>query len=113
MHGDRTGHTLGFPTANLDPKLVATISKDGIYAGTVQYGDKEYLGAIYLGPRLTLGEVNRVFEIHLLDFSGDLYGQSLSFTIDTFIRPPKNFTTVAALKQQLADDISAVRRLAS
>lgn len=110
IHGDQTGRTLGFPTANFDPKLAADIETDGVYASVVFVGDTLYRGALYAGPRLTLGETKRVLEIHVIDFDGDVYDKQLRFFIGPFIRPPMNFSSETALKQQLASDVAAVRR---
>lgn len=111
IRGDQTGRTLGFPTANFDPSIVSDIEQEGVYAAAVLVSDTEYRGALYFGPRLTLGETKRVLEIHLLDFNGDLYGKELRFSIGSFIRPPMNFESEAALKEQLTNDILAVRRI--
>lgn len=112
LHGDQTGRTLGFPTVNFDPELARDIEQDGVYAATVLVGDTVYRGALYAGPRLTLGETKRALEIHLIDFEGDVYGQTLRFYVGPFIRPPLNFSSVEALKKQLADDCLAVRQAA-
>ena len=110
LHGDKTGRTLGFPTANFDPALVDDIEREGVYAANVLVDGRPYLGALYIGPRITLGETKRVLEIHLLDFDSELYDKELRFQIGQFIRPPMDFATIDALKAQLADDISSVRR---
>lgn len=113
LRGDQVGRTLGFPTVNFDPLLLDANLAEGVYAAKVQIAEKQYLGALYFGPRLTLGETNRVLEIHLLDFEDNLYGKSLSFIIQQFVRPPRDFASVEELKDQLASDVLAVRRLAS
>lgn len=110
LHGDKTGRTLGFPTANFDPALVDDIKQEGVYAANALIDDTPYLGALYIGPRITLGETKRVLEIHLLDFDGELYDEELQFHIGKFIRPPMDFDSVDALKAQLANDILSVRR---
>lgn len=110
LHGDKTGRTLGFPTVNFDPALVDDIEQDGVYASSVLVNDSPYRGALYIGPRITLGETRRVLEIHLLNFDGELYDKELLFQIGQFIRPPMDFESVETLKAQLADDILAVRR---
>ena len=109
MRGDQTGRTLGFPTVNFDPSLAHDIKKPGVYAADVVIHETHYRGALYYGPRLTLGEKRRVLEIHLLDFSGDIYGQIVQFRVGAFVRPPMDFTSEGALKDRLADDILAVR----
>lgn len=60
IRGDQVGRTLNFPTANLDPTLLAHIEKEGVYAAKVRLGSRNYRGALYLGPRITLGETKRV-----------------------------------------------------
>lgn len=112
LSGDQTGRTLGFPTVNFDPELAHDVVEDGVYAAGVLVHETVYRGALYVGPRLTLGETKRVLEIHLLDFSGDLYDAELRFFVGPFIRPPVHFESDAALKKQLAADILAVRRTA-
>lgn len=110
IHGDQTGRTIGFPTVNFDPNLADAITQEGVYAADVRIDDKEYTGVLYLGPRLSLGETNRVLEIHILDFDNMIYGKTVSFTFGQFIRPPQNFASLDETKQRLADDIAAVRR---
>lgn len=109
LHGDQTGRTLGFPTANFEPGLANDITQEGVYAARVLVDTVQYQGALYIGPRITLGETQRVLEIHLLDFNDDLYDKDLQFQIGQFIRPPMDFDSVDALKAQLAHDVSSVR----
>ena len=75
LRGDQTGRTLGFPTVNFNPELAGDIQQEGVYVATVLVDDASYAGALYFGPRLTLGETKSVLEIHLIDFNGDLYGR--------------------------------------
>jgi len=109
LHGDQTGRTLGFPTANFEPRLANDITQEGVYASNVIVDGNPNRGALYIGPRITLGETRRVLEIHLLDFNGDLYDKELQFQVGRFIRPPMDFDSVDALKAQLARDIMSVR----
>jgi len=109
VRGDQTGRTLGFPTVNFNPELAGDLKQEGVYAASVLVDGINYRGALYFGPRLTLGETKNVLEIHLIDFSGDVYDTTLQFQIGTFIRPPMNFASVDEIKQQLADDILAAR----
>lgn len=109
QRGDQVGRTLGFPTANLDPVLLEHVKKEGVYAAEVRLGSQFYRGALYLGPRLTLGETKRVLEIHLLDFSGDIYGQDIHFCLGPFIRPSRDFPNIEELVKCLKADTDAVR----
>jgi riboflavin kinase/FMN adenylyltransferase len=109
LRGDQYGRTLGFPTANLDARLLTHITKNGVYACRVQLGSQFYRGALYLGPRIVLHETQRVLEIHIVDFDQEIYGQTLGFELGPFIRPPQDFATTNDLTQQLARDVAAVR----
>lgn len=112
LHGDQTGRTLGFPTANFNPELAGDLEQVGVYAATVLVDDISYRGALYFGPRITLSETKNVLEIHLIDFSDDLYGKTLKFQVGAFIRPPMDFASADELKLQLASDIFAARSAA-
>jgi riboflavin kinase/FMN adenylyltransferase len=109
MRGDQYGRTLGFPTANLDAAVLSHVEKEGVYACKVRLGKQFYRGALYLGPRIVLRETKRVLEIHILDFDQEIYGETLSFQLGPFIRPPMGFNTVDELKSQLNQDIEAAR----
>ncbi|HSR89622.1 MAG TPA: riboflavin kinase [Candidatus Udaeobacter sp.] len=98
--GQKKGRELGFPTANI--KLTENIS-GGIYAGKANILGKQYLGAIFIYPGGDL------FEIHFLDFTGDLYGQFLEIEMGEKIRDSKKFTSEEELKKQIAIDIAYVR----
>lgn len=111
LRGDQVGRSLDFPTINFDPTLLQQVTKEGVYASLATVSGQRYAGALYLGPRITLGETKRVLEIHLLDFSGDLYDQKVSFTTKQFIRPPQDFADEAELRARLQADAQAVRDL--
>ncbi len=109
MRGDQYGRTLGFPTANLDAAVLLHVEKEGVYACRVRLGKQFYRGALYLGPRIVLHETKRVLEIHILDFTQEIYGKTLSFQLGPFIRPPMDFDNTDELKAQFSRDVAAVR----
>ena len=109
QHGDKYGRTLGFPTANLDAAALSHIEKEGVYVCRVRLGKQFYRGALYLGPRIVLRETKRVLEIHILDFDQEIYGETLSFQLGPFIRPPMDFENIDDLKAQFSRDVAAVR----
>jgi riboflavin kinase/FMN adenylyltransferase len=111
--GDRIGRQLGYPTANIDIDThYKLIPADGIYAVTVLHGRTLYKGMLYIGNRPTVNGTKRVIEVNLFDFSGDLYGESLTLRFHTFIRGDEKFPDLDTLKQQLAQDkIDALRLL--
>ncbi len=108
LHGLGNGKSKAFATVNLDPAILEMGLPQGVYAAWVVFANKKYKGALFYGPRKVLHEDAIVLEIYLLDFSQEIYGQTISFQLEKFIRPVKNFTSFASLKQQIALDIQAV-----
>jgi riboflavin kinase/FMN adenylyltransferase len=108
--GQRRGRTLGFPTANLTsiPNLVPGF---GVYAVRVPLGGKTYGGAAHLGPNATFGETTPSVEVHLLDFEGDLYGQSLVIDFIDKVRDTRSFASADELKRQIDVDVAKSRRI--
>jgi riboflavin kinase/FMN adenylyltransferase len=112
IEGNRIGRTIGFPTANIqleDPEKV--IPGVGVYIVTVDVEQISYKGMLYIGQRPTFGEdsVLRI-EVHLLDFSGDLYGKMLEISIKKFLRKDVKFDSIHALRQQLElDKVEALK----
>lgn len=107
--GAARGRTLGFPTANL-VDIATEIPRDGVYAGRAIWRGTAYRAAINVGPNPTFAEQARKFEVHLLDFQGDLYGQSLAVEFVARLRETRPFASVDELRQQLQNDISDTRQ---
>ena len=110
--GAARGRTIGFPTANLQG-ITTLLPPDGVYAGQCRVGEATYSAAINLGPNPTFGESARKFEAHLLDFSGELYGQTLDVDLIARVRDTVRFASSEALSQQLKADLVTVRTLAN
>lgn len=107
QHGDKRGRTIGFPTANLLwPSLLVPMA--GVYAVRVPGLG---LGVANLGRRPTVAGTDLRLEVHLFDFSGDLYGQALTVELLRFIRPEQKFTGLEALVKQIALDADTARQL--
>src|SRR5690242_2633767 len=98
LKGDQLGRTIGFPTLNLDASIMPKDFQQGIYACTVVIEGKQYKGALYFGPRLVVGETKDVLEIHVLDFSKEIYGKEVEFEIGKYIRPIANFASLQEMK---------------
>lgn len=111
LHGEKTGRTIGFPTVNLDPSIIPDHTEKGIYASKVQFGDKEYQGVLYFGPRLVKNETNDVLEIHILDFNEEIYGDEILFTLEGFVRGVKNFASLEELKEAIKLDVEKAREI--
>lgn len=110
--GARRGRTIGFPTANITG-VVTLIPAEGVYAVRVHVGENCFAGAANIGPNPTFGEVERKFEVHLLDFRGDLYGQELHVEFLQHLRGTRPFASVESLIEQLQADVEAARRIVS
>lgn len=106
--GVRRGRTIGFPTANLH-ETHTLLPADGVYAGRVRLNGQQYLAAIHIGPNPTFAEGERKLEVHLLDFTGDLYGRKLEVCFERQIRSLTKFASVDELKSQIARDVESVR----
>jgi len=111
MHGDKRGHELGYPTANmvLDP---ASELAYGIYSVRYLRPDGSlHDGVASFGRRPTFGESGAVFETFLFDFSGDLYGEEALVSLYGFIRPEERFDSAAALVARMEQDSIDARAL--
>jgi riboflavin kinase/FMN adenylyltransferase len=111
--GDGLGRQLGFPTANLEVGGLV-LPPHGVYAATASSGELAaecFKAVVNIGYRPTLGQAHpslRV-EAHLLDFDGNLYGETLDLTLHRVIRAETKFPSLDALKQQIAIDVAAAR----
>jgi riboflavin kinase/FMN adenylyltransferase len=118
--GDQRGRTLGFPTANVAIPDEMLMPGDGIYAGWLERGSGPGSGdgqllpaAIYVGKRPTFYDdrAMTLLEVHVLDFSGDLYGEQVSVRFTHRIRPDARFASVDELAEQLRADCDRARQL--
>jgi riboflavin kinase/FMN adenylyltransferase len=111
-HGDQRGRTIGFPTANLELGEYLR-PRYGVYAiqAGVDHGPNTVWtnGVANLGKRPTVDGVRELLEVHLFDFSGDLYGKHLRVRMIDFIRPEQKFESFDALKQQILTDAETAR----
>ncbi|WIM05559.1 MAG: bifunctional riboflavin kinase/FAD synthetase [Candidatus Nitricoxidivorans perseverans] len=110
VHGNRLGHQLGFPTANIQLKR-KRVALAGIFAVTVSGLDKRHLpGAASLGVRPTLGQgLKPVLEVHLFDFDREIYGEHLTVHFLHKLRDEMKFDGLDALKAQIARDVETTK----
>ncbi len=110
-HGDARGRTIGFPTANI-PLGRHLEPARGVYAVTVRLpGGAEVNGVANIGQRPTVGGLESRLEVHLLDFTADLYGQELSVALHHFLREEQKFPSFEVLKAQIAQDALQARSM--
>lgn len=113
--GDKRGAGLGFPTANIECDPHLAYPARGVYAGKARIGDSWFLAAINVGVNPTFGgdpEVTPVrVEAFVLDFEGDLYGQTLRIEFHQRLRDEMRFASVDDLIAQMHRDVAATRAL--
>jgi riboflavin kinase/FMN adenylyltransferase len=111
VRGDGVGRQLGFPTANLRLHEEKCVPAFGIYAVWARIaGTSEWRGgAMSIGVRPTFGGQVRTLEVHLLDFSGDLYGRDLEVECVDWLRPELQFEGTGPLIAAIHADVEQVR----
>lgn len=115
VEGQRVGRKLGFPTANIvasDPHKL--IPGYGVYAVEVMISGKKYGGMLNIGSRPTFNKNadNRSIEVHIFDFSGDIYNKEITLIFVGKLRDEQKFSGVEALTEQLKEDkITALKIL--
>jgi riboflavin kinase/FMN adenylyltransferase len=102
-HGEKRGRELGYPTANIALDARSALAH-GIYATTIKIGDAVYPSVASYGRRPTFGDKPPLLEVHLFDFSGDLYGQQVEVAFHSYLRPELKFDGVDALIAQMDKD---------
>ncbi len=108
VEGKQLGRTIGFPTANLQLPNKKFLPCTGVYSVRI-YGvpnaDLEPLkGVMNIGHRPTVDGQTLSIEVHILNWTGDLYGQMLTVSLESFVRPEQKFDSLDALKSQIARD---------
>ncbi len=111
VRGAERGRTIGFPTANLEG-IRTVLPRDGVYAGRALVRGTWFAAGINIGPNPTFADQERKVEVHLADFSGDLYGCRLAVELIERLRDTVRFDGIERLKSQLAIDIDRARALA-
>ncbi|HEY4643587.1 MAG TPA: bifunctional riboflavin kinase/FAD synthetase, partial [Bacteroidota bacterium] len=104
--GKGRGKQMGFPTANIRPTSTKKlIPRNGVYFVQAEFSGKEYFGMMNIGVRPTFEENGqRVIEVHLLDFDGQLYGAELRTKFLGWVREERKFSSERELVSQLQTD---------
>jgi len=109
VHGDARGRSIGFPTANLRIPDRMAVPADGVYAVFCHLGDLRFPAVVNIGVRPTFGVNARAVEVHILDFSADIYGEEVTIEFVERIRGEQRFEALDALVAQIADDVAGAR----
>ena len=108
--GRQVGKKIGFPTCNIDIDDYV-LAKPGVYAVKVlrRNSDKYLKGIANLGYRPTFNQKKILLEVHLFNFSGNLYNKLLSVEFLKFIRKEKKFKNVNQLRTQIRRDLNIAK----
>jgi len=118
VHGSGRGRALGFPTANLDLHHEIT-PPDGVYVAQAVLGEREIPALVSVGPRPTFAagvepeSGESLVEIHLVDFTGALYGCDVEARFLTRLRGQRRFDDPGSLTAQIEQDLREARRFLS
>lgn len=114
VEGKQLGRTIGYPTANLAIEVGLIVPAGGVYAVDVYVGESDapVRGMLNIGYRPTVDSSDtprQSIEVHLLDYSANLYGQRLRLRFLRRLRCEQRFSTLDELRAQLALDAAAAR----
>lgn len=110
VHGHSRGKRLGFPTANLVLKSDFCVPPDGVYAGKAILGIRKYMCAINIGGNPTFADSDAAaLEVFLMDFEGDIYGESLEVEFHARLREERTFVGEDELVRQIKSDVARAR----
>lgn len=108
VHGNHIGTTLGFPTLNLKLSDDYLLPKFGVYKTICYVDNVPHVSITNVGVKPTVGSEKPVVEVHLKDFSGEVYGDVVNLEFLEFIRPEMKFDSLEELKLQIEKDIKNI-----
>jgi riboflavin kinase / FMN adenylyltransferase len=113
IQGNQLGRKIGFPTANIDIKETnKAIPLEGVYAVNIDIDGGKYIGMANIGRKPTIennGELS--LEVHIIDFSKDIYGHIANIEFIKRIRSEKRFDSLAELSQALHKDLNEIKKI--
>ncbi|MDB9895182.1 riboflavin biosynthesis protein RibF [Flavobacteriales bacterium] len=105
VHGDKLGRTINYPTANLAIEKNKIVPKTGVYLVKVIFNSQELFGMLNIGVQ------NKKIEVHIFDFSQNIYGEKLKINFVKRMRDEQQFIDANALKAQLKIDEENCRKM--
>jgi len=113
IEGARRGRTIGFPTANL-AGIATLLPADGVYAARALIAGQNPLpAAVHIGPNVSFGETATSVEVHIIGWSGNLYGSALDVDFLDRLRETRRFASVDEVKAQLTLDVALASSIAT
>jgi riboflavin kinase/FMN adenylyltransferase len=113
VRGDQLGRKIGFPTANLEiTEERKLIPKPGVYAVKVFVDGVSYKGMLSIGYRPTISDSEELrIEVHLIDFSADLYDRKIRVDLYAYTRDQVKFDGLESLRNQIENDKLEILKL--
>ena len=112
VNGFHVGHTMGFPTANLQMNPEKLIPANGVYAVLVEMDNKKYQGMLNIGTRPTLANGDeRSIEVHIFNFHDDIYDKELRLLLVKRTRGEVKFASKEQLVEQLQQDATMIKHI--
>jgi len=105
--GLENGRKMGFPTANISYGDAKLLPPDGVYKGRIEIGENSYKAVINIGKNPTFDAKNRTVEVHIPNFEGDVYGESVRVEFAEKIRGEIKFGSVEELIAQIKRDVAS------
>ena len=107
IYGNQIGRTIGFPTANVNYPEKLVMIPYGVYSVKITVKNTTYRGMMNFGVKPTVNKTISapVAEVHILDFSGDIYGEIVNIKIEKRIRAERKFPSLDELKKQITKDL--------
>ena len=109
--GYKIGRKIGFPTANISiDSPYKLIPAKGVYSVNVQICNQIYKGMLNIGHRPTLNNgTDLSIEVHIFNFSEDIYHQEIQIEFLQFIRPEIKFSSIEELTKQIEKDMQVIQ----
>ncbi len=107
MHGAGRGKSLKVPTLNME--VNALQAPYGVYAARASLEQKKYSAVLHWGPRPTFKDPTPVMEVHLLNFDGEIYGETVEVELGPFLRKIRSFDQREDLMRQIQKDIQMAK----
>ena len=112
IKGNKMGSSIGFPTANIQiNNKWKILPKDGVYAVKVFIKNVQYYGMLNIGNRPTISDLKHVIEVHLFNFSSNIYNEEIKVEFIERIRGEKKFSDLDKLKFQLKIDATNCKKI--
>jgi riboflavin kinase / FMN adenylyltransferase len=109
--GEGRGATLGFPTANLDIDPAQALPADGVYATIAHFDGTSQPSATFIGTKQTFGGTERVVEVHIIGYTGELYRRTLKVDIMDRLRGVEKFPYPKQLIEQIQKDVDQAAKI--